>query len=451
MSRPVATGSRESPGANLYDRFLAKAGARPDSRIRFRGPDGWRLATLAELRLRVEQLAAALAGYGLGPGAPLAVLTPDGHEGLTGELAALACGASSVPLDPGLPQESIRDALRDSSAAVAVVSTPEVLEHVREIRPDLDRLELVLLFRPGISEGATPATTVETVCSWGAETLVREPEILLEARSGVDPFSPVVSLYVGSSVVELDTAVLLDAAGAVGRAVQIDGRDRLLIGAPFTDPGFRAWCWAALLAGADLALVEGNAPTIADCRGFRPTLIVARREAVRDLRDRLAAEIGAMSGIGSAVAKPALRAGRESAEVGLAGGRVDYRRTWKLRLADLIVLGRVRRAAGGALRFVVSTDGPVSRDVGDFFVSTRMPVLEGIAAPAAAGMVAMNRPDSFRQTTLGRPVPGLEIRVGPDHEIEIRPPGSDAAADGGPWRGTGLRGRLDDAGFLIPV
>jgi long-chain acyl-CoA synthetase len=451
MSRPVTTGSRDSPGATLYDRFLAEAGARPDSRIRFRGSDGWQAATLAELRLRVERLAAALAGYGLGPGSPLAVLTPDGLEGLTGELAALACGASSVPLDPGLPQESIRDALRDSSSAVAVVSTPEVLERIREVRPDLDRLELVLLFRPGGSEGGARATTVETVCSWGAETLGREPEILSEARSGVDTASPAVSLFASPSAITLDSTGVLDAAAAAGRAVAIDARDRLLVGVPFTDPGFRAWCWAALLAGADLALGDGRAPTIADCRGFRPTLIVSRRETVRDLRDRLAAEVGAMSTIGSAVARPALRAGRECAEAGLAGGRVSYERSWKSLLADLIVLGRVRRAAGGCLRFVVSTDGPVSRDVGDFFVATRMPVLEGIAAPAAAGMVAMNRPDTFRQTTVGPSAPGLEIRVGPDHEIEIRGSRAVDGGDGDPWRGTGLRGRLDDAGFLLPI
>ena len=79
-----------------------------------------------------------LAGYGLGPGSPLAVLTPDGFEGWTGELAALACGASSIPLDPDLPRDLLRDTLSDSSAAVALVSTPEVLERVREIRADLD-------------------------------------------------------------------------------------------------------------------------------------------------------------------------------------------------------------------------------------------------------------------------------------------------------------------------
>jgi len=451
MSRPVATGSRDSPGATLYDRFLAEAGARPEARIRFRGPDGWRAATLAGLRRRVERLAAALAGYGLGPGSPLGVLTLDGLEGLTGELAALACGSSSVPLDPGLPPDLLRDALRESSAAVAIVSTPEVLERVREIRADLDRLELVLLFRAGVAEGAPRATTVDTVGSWGAETLDREPEILSEARSGADPVSPAVSLYSGPSAVVLGSTEVFAAAEASGQAVRIEGRDRLLVGVPFVDPGFRAWCWAALLAGADLALGDGAAPEIGDCRDFRPTLLVARRETVRDLRDQLAAAVGAMSGIGSAVARPALRAGREGAEAGLAAGRVGYQRTWKTRLADLAVLGRVRRAAGGSLRFVITTDGPVSRDVSDFFVATRMPVLEGIAAPEAAGMVAINRPDSFRQATLGRPVPGLEIRVGPDHEIEIRDAGPGSDGTGDPWRGTGLRGRLDDAGFVVPV
>ena len=199
MSRPVATGSPDSTGGLPYDRFLFEADARPEAEIGFREQGRWRAVTLGALRQRVERLAAALAGYGLGPGRKLAVLAASALEGWAAELSAMACGAVCVPLDPGCSRESLLHALGHSAAVVTLVSDQEALARVQGMRAELGELELVLVFGSGASEQAVPATTVETVSNWGAETLEQNPEVLTRARSKTSAESSVVALYVGAS------------------------------------------------------------------------------------------------------------------------------------------------------------------------------------------------------------------------------------------------------------
>jgi long-chain acyl-CoA synthetase len=155
----------------------------------------------------------------------------------------------------------------------------------------------------------------------------------------------------------------------------------------------------------------------------------------------------------------ALEVGERAIQAGLARDELQIEKSWKLRFAERLVLSKARAAAGGAMRFFVSTAGTLSEETVSFFLAIGLPILEGFGIPETCGVLSQNSPTAYRRGSRGRPLEGIELRAGPDGEIEVRgsfvmkgyhSPGGEAPRGVSPdrWLSTGVRGRLDKDRFL---
>jgi long-chain acyl-CoA synthetase len=130
------------------------------------------------------------------------------------------------------------------------------------------------------------------------------------------------------------------------------------------------------------------------------------------------------------------------------------------RLLEAVVLRRVRaRIFGSRLRWMVSGGAPMSREVLDFFLGLGTPVLEGYGLTETSAPATLNRLADHRVGSVGRPLPGVSVRIADDGEVLVRGPGvfreyyrdPDATAaaftaDG--WFRTGDVGVIDADGYL---
>jgi long-chain acyl-CoA synthetase len=129
------------------------------------------------------------------------------------------------------------------------------------------------------------------------------------------------------------------------------------------------------------------------------------------------------------------------------------------RLADRLVFSKVREPFGGRLRMPGSGGAPLSKEIIEFFDAVGIRITEGYGLTECTTACSVNTPDDYRFGSVGRPLPGCEVRIASDGEIEMRSPTvfqgyykdpeSTAAvlgADG--WLRTGDIGELDDDGFL---
>ena len=116
-----------------------------------------------------------------------------------------------------------------------------------------------------------------------------------------------------------------------------------------------------------------------------------------------------------------------------------------------------------ALRLVTCGSAPLPVDLAQAF-EARVPgveVLEGYGLTETGGIATVNPPGARRLGSVGRPVPGYEVRIEPDDEISVRGPGlmsaywnddaATAAAMPDGWFRTGDLGRLDENGYLYVV
>jgi long-chain acyl-CoA synthetase len=156
---------------------------------------------------------------------------------------------------------------------------------------------------------------------------------------------------------------------------------------------------------------------------------------------------------GSALPQPRRALFNWGVKVARAGGR-----GLQAKLADRLVFSKIRESIGGRLRCLVSGSAPLSLDTAQFFAGIGLPITEGYGLTETSPVVTANPMNAPRLGTVGRPIPGVEVRIAEDGEILVRGPNvmvgyhnkpqetSAVLKDG--WFHTGDVGALDADGYL---
>jgi long-chain acyl-CoA synthetase len=154
----------------------------------------------------------------------------------------------------------------------------------------------------------------------------------------------------------------------------------------------------------------------------------------------------------------ALNAGLKRARAVLRGRSVGAIAAMQAALADRLVFSKVRAGVGGRLRFVVSGSAPLADSVAEFYQAIRVPIIEGYGLTETAPILTVNPPNAPRVGSVGRALPGVELRIADDGEILARGPNvmsgyynrpdatADVLRDG--WFHTGDVGTIDPDGYL---
>ena len=127
-------------------------------------------------------------------------------------------------------------------------------------------------------------------------------------------------------------------------------------------------------------------------------------------------------------------------------------------LFDRLVYGKVKEAFGGQLRWAVSGGAPLGARLGHFFRGVGVTVLEGYGLTETTAATTVNTRAGTRIGTVGRPLPGFEVRIADDGVIQVRgghvfsgywrnPVATAAALDADGWFDTGDLGSFED-GYL---
>jgi long-chain acyl-CoA synthetase len=155
----------------------------------------------------------------------------------------------------------------------------------------------------------------------------------------------------------------------------------------------------------------------------------------------------------------ALRSGARARAALREGRRPGLATSLQYRVADRIVLSKVRSVFGPAHQIALVGAAPVARELLEFFDACGVLVLEGYGLTESCAAATLNTPRAVRFGTVGRPLPGTEVAIAADGEILIRGPhvfhgyykdlaatGDAVTADG--WLCSGDLGSITDDGFV---
>jgi long-chain acyl-CoA synthetase len=151
--------------------------------------------------------------------------------------------------------------------------------------------------------------------------------------------------------------------------------------------------------------------------------------------------------------------GQEYAQLKRTEESIPISLTIKHKLADKLVFAKLRSVTGGNLRFFISGGAALARDLGVFFEAVGILVLEGYGLTESSPVIAVNRENDYKFGSVGKTIPGVEVKIAKDGEILASGPNimqgyykkkketKDVIKDG--WLHTGDIGVFDAEGFLL--
>ncbi len=413
----------------------------------------WKPITSAEMYGRVRALANALAGWGVGKGDRVALLSENRWEWPVTDFAVLALGAVDVPLYLTLTAEQVGYMLRDSGAKVAVVSNREQYDKVCAAG-ELPALEHVVVMEEGDFEGAegfgqllaraTPLPGRDD--AFDAKTAAAEPEdlatIIYTSGTTGEPKGVMLSHGNLASNFSLST-----------KPFGFSEKDTCISFLPLSHVTARHLDYALMCDETTLAYCPKFDLLKDAMHMLKPTLLVAVPRVYEKIRQGVE---GKSHGMKKRILNWALGVGKEQRPATLAG-RQPTGFDWMV--ADKLVFGKIRDAFGGQVRWFVSGGAPLGMDTAGWFADVGIRILEGYGLTETSPVIALNEPRKYRIGTVGPVLNNVEVRFAADGELEVRGPSvfkgywnkpketAESFTDDG-WLKTGDIGNMDADGFL---
>ncbi len=400
---------------NLVELLRARADAHSDRPfLHFHRDDTWQDWSYGDVLRRVEAIAGGLAVLDVRPGERVAIVSVARPEWPLADLGAMATGAVVAGIDPRLSAYEIACALDHAEVRVAFVEDRRQATRLAEVRHRMPQLEhLVLLDGEAPDDlGLLSLAALEALAApgQGAECLQRQARRPREA--------PAIVCYTGGTTGVPRGAILThgQVLGALDAALRAFGDDRpetdlwLATAPPSHALGRVCGQFAPLLLGRTLALPRGLATLVEDAAAIRPDVLVTvphlLARSLERIRDR-----------------------------------------------------PIRERLGDRLAYVFCGGTPMPLEVEHALEAEGIHVCFGWGLAETAGPITLNRPGAHRHGSVGRPLPGIEVRVGDDGELLVHgpnvlagylrdPEGTEDAFDKNGFLRTGDIGHIDDDGFV---
>src|SRR5205085_9840074 len=176
-------------------------------------------------------------------------------------------------------------------------------------------------------------------------------------------------------------------------------------------------------AGAQLAYWHRDPKRIvADVGEIAPTILPSVPRIFEKIYTAATSRVEAAGGVKAKMFWWAVGVGRKVRERERKGGRNGALLDAQYRLADKLVLGKVRDLFGGRIKLALSGAAPIDVDILSFFQACGVWVLEGYGMSETSSLSTLNSIREHRLGTVGRPVLGCEVQIAEDGEILMRGP-----------------------------
>ncbi|MFE5941818.1 AMP-dependent synthetase/ligase [Streptomyces sp. NPDC056480] len=472
----------ESRPRSVAHIFLSRVEATPD-REAYRYPvaaehaaDGaeeWRSLTWAQTAERVKAIAAGLLTLGLRPEERVAISSSTRIEWILADLGMMCAGVAATAVYPSTNAEETAYILADSGSRAIFVENVEQLVKVAGRTEDLPGLGTVIVFDPEADLPRVDGLDVLTLAELekrGTAHLQEHPDAVDSAVGAIGPDQLATLIYTsGTTGRPKGVRLVHDCWSYQAVAQEVSG---LLL------PDDVQFLWLPLSHVFGNALIAGQVKTgsviavdgridriITNLPAVRPTVMASAPRIFEKVYNGIAARSKAEGGVKHKIFLWAAQVARDYARTGQETTVATGRRTLPLWLsvqhavADRLVYGRIRAAFGGELRGSASGSAALASDIGYFFAGAGVPVLEGYGLTETSAAVTVNPAEDFRVGTVGRPLPGTEVRIAEDGEILLKGPGvmrgyhnlpekTAEVLESDGWFHTGDIGEIDKDGFV---
>ncbi|ONI75258.1 long-chain fatty acid--CoA ligase [Actinosynnema sp. ALI-1.44] len=444
--------------------FLDRTARTPDREaFRHRDGTGWRSLTWAQTEHDVRRLAAGLIALGVQAEQRVAIVSGTRYEWIAADLAIMCAGAATTTVYPTTNGDGVAYILADSDSQVVFAEDAGQVAKLREHRDTIPQVRTVVLL-----DGTAPdddwVLDLAELGRLGDDLLELKPGAV-DDRVGATTADRLATIIYTSGTTGVPKGVRLRHSGWAYQAEAVASQGFLTI----DDLQFlwlpMAHAFGKVLLSLQLSVgfptaVDGGVERILDnLAAVRPTWMAAAPRIFEKAHARIITTVEHGGGLRKRLFDWAFAVGTAVSRVRRDGGAPGPWLSVRHRIADRLVLARIRDHFGGRIRFLVSGSAALNTDIAEWFHAAGVLILEGYGLTETTAAATINRPDRFRFGTVGPPLPGTELRIADDGEILVASPGVMAgyhnldqdtagAVDAGGWLHTGDIGARDPDGLI---
>jgi len=409
----------------------------------------------------VQNLSLGLRDLGIKKGNKLILLSENCPNWVITDLANLCLGGITVPIYPSLMPEQIKYIIEDSDAEVVMCSSPELWQKIQVIKHDLTKVKHYIIF---FKDPPEEVFTLEQIMERGEKVSKENPGLFegmaLEVESEDDA-----SILYTSGTTGLPKGVILTHKNFISNVkaslsvIDITYKDTVLSFLPLSHVLERMVVFSYLYTGASIAFAESLDTLAENLLEIRPNVMVSVPRVFEKIYSKVIDNVLSSSPLKRKIFYWAVNVAKKCAERKLKKQPVPKALKLKMCIANKLVCSKILDKTGGRVRFFVSGGAPLAKDIAEFFYSIGLLILEGYGLTETSPVVSANAFDNIKFGSVGKPIPGVEVKIAQDGEILVKGPNvmkgyykkeeeTREAFEGG-WFHTGDIGYIDEDGFLV--
>lgn len=427
---------------------------------RFERDGSWQSLTWAETSQRAYEWAAGLIELGLDPQDRVAIASATRVEWALADLSIVCAGAATTTVYPTSIAGDVAYIVGDSDCRVVFADDDAQIEKLRAHRGDLPSVVKVVTF-DGTADGDW-VINADDLAALGRERLSAEPGCIDARIDALRPEDLATIIYTSGTTGRPKGVRLPHAAwtytGSIAAATDLVTADDLqYLWLPLAHVFGKVLLTIPIAVGSPTA-IDGRIDKIIDNLAVvKPTFMGAAPRIFEKAYSKIVQVAEGDGGVKAKLFRWATAVGLE-ADAARQSGREPS--GLKYKLADKLVLSKIRDRFGGRIKFMLSGSAPLNVDIARWFGAMGLQILEGYGLTETGATTSLNLPGEVVYGSVGRPTVGTTIRIAEDGEILVKgaqvmdgyhnkpDATADAISDDG-WFHTGDIGHLTASGHLF--
>jgi long-chain acyl-CoA synthetase len=434
-----------------------------DTALSYKKDGLWIDITWNEFGEYVDRVSRGLAMLGIKPGQAVCILSANRPEWVFTDAGVIGAGGITVGIyASNIPEEVAYVAGHCDSVAI-FAENEEQLKKVMEVKNDLPHLRHIIIYDmpEKIPDGVISFNNLLETGTGAGDNIIND---INSRRRAIRPEDIATYVYTSGTTGPPKGAMITHANllfnGSLGiKLLGVKPRHETLSFLPLAHLLERFVFWAVVYAGGHINFAENMNAIAANMLERRPHIIIGVPRVYEKIYDRITSSVNEGSPLRRALFRWGVAVGREYGEKKRRNKKISAALRLKHALAERLIYSKMRQRVGGRIYYLGCGGAPLAGEIAEFFTALGMPVIEAYGLTETTAPSTINTFDDLKPGTVGKPLPGVQVKVADDGEILIKGPNvfkgylknpeatAEAIRDG--WFYSGDIGRFDEEGFLV--